>query len=343
MMLKRKTNLVKLFVAAVMLVFTLSAVSNVANAADKKFKVVILVKSMGNGFFNACADGANEAAKELGDVEIIYQGPPEVSAEGQIDIIETLIAQKVDAIAISANDNQALVPVCRKAMKRGIKVISFDSGIAEKGRIVDLVPSNIELVGKQQVELISNLMGGKGDFAIVSETSQTTNQNKWIAAMKEELKTNPVYKNINLLEVVYGDALADKSYRETVALFNKYPNLKGITSPTTVGLLAAAKAIEDNDKKDIVELTGLGLPSEMKHYIENGVCKEMALWNPVDLGYTATYICEGLLTGKFKGEKGEYIDAGKMGKLQIGEGGTVVMGVPFVFDKDNIEKYAKIF
>eukprot|EP00831_Metopus_contortus_P058073 TRINITY_DN50321_c0_g1_i1.p2 TRINITY_DN50321_c0_g1~~TRINITY_DN50321_c0_g1_i1.p2 ORF type:complete len:127 (-),score=16.80 TRINITY_DN50321_c0_g1_i1:522-902(-) len=112
---KRLSSLLRITAVVVALAFAISFISNPANAADKKFKVVILVKSMGNGFFNACADGARDAAKELGDVEIIYMGPPEVSAEGQIDIIETLIAQKVDAIAVSANDKDALVPVCKKS------------------------------------------------------------------------------------------------------------------------------------------------------------------------------------------------------------------------------------
>lgn len=342
-MKKKFSTVFKLATLLIACIFSFSFLCSSANSAEKKYKVVILVKSMGNGFFNACAEGAKDAAKELGDVEIIYMGPPEVSAEGQIDIIETLIAQKVDAIAISANDQDALVPVCKKAMKRGIKVISFDSGISEKGRIVNLLPSNAALVGKQQVEIIAKLMGGKGDFAIVSETSQTTNQNIWIEEMKKELKNNPKYKDVKLVEVVYGDALADKSYREAVGLFNKYPELKGITSPTTVGLLATAKAIEDSGKKGIVELTGLGLPSEMKHYIENGVCKEMALWNPVDLGYTATYICEALLTGKATGKEGEKIDSGHIGVLTIGKAGEMIMGKPFVFNKDNVAKFAKIF
>ncbi len=342
-MKKKCSTVFKLTTLLIACIFSFSFLCSSANAAEKKYKVVILVKSMGNGFFNACAEGAKDAAKELGDVEIIYMGPPEVSAEGQIDIIETLIAQKVDAIAISANDKDALVPVCKKAMKRGIKVISFDSGISEKGRIINLLPSNAALVGKQQVDIIAKLMGGKGDFAIVSETSQTTNQNIWIEEMKKELKSNPKYKDVKLVEVVYGDALADKSYREAVGLFNKYPELKGITSPTTVGLLATAKAIEDSGKKGIVELTGLGLPSEMKHYIENGVCKEMALWNPVDLGYTATYICEALLTGKATGKEGEKIDSGHIGVLTIGKDGEMIMGKPFVFDKENVAKFAKIF
>ena len=313
-----------------------------SRAADEPLKLVLLVKSLGNGFFEACADGGKEAAGELGNVESIYMGPSSATAEGQIEIIETLIAQKVDGIAISANDRDALIPVTKKAMKAGIKVISFDSGIAPGGRIADLVPSETELIGRQQVKLIAELCGSKGKVGIVSATSQATNQNAWIEWMYEEIK-KPEYKDMEIVEVVYGDDAADKSYREAVALMQKYPDLAGIISPTTVGVLASAKAIEDEGKAGVVQLTGLGLPSEMQHYVENGTCGQMALWNPVDLGYTSTYILEALVTGKVEGNTGDKIDAGRMGSITIGEDGVTVMGEPFVFNKGNIAKFAAMF
>lgn len=310
--------------------------------AKGDLKLVLLVKSLGNGFFEACADGGKEAAGELGTVESIYMGPSNPTAEGQIEIIETLIAQKVDGIAISANDRDALVPVAKKAMKAGIKVISFDSGIASGGRLVDLAPSDAELIGRQQVKLIAQLCDYKGQVAVLSATSQATNQNTWISWMKEEIKEAD-YKNMELVEVVYGDDQADKSYREAVGLMQKYPNLAGIISPTTVGVLSAAKAIEDEGKKGQVQLTGLGLPSEMQHYVENGTCGQMALWNPVDLGYTSTYILEALVTGKIEGKAGDEVIAGRMGKIVIGEDGNTIMGEPFVFNKENIAAYAAMF
>ena len=313
------------------------------NAGEaKKYKTVLLVKSLGNGFFEAVRDGGLEAAKELGDVESIYMGPSSSTAEGQIEIIESLIAQHVDAIAISANDRDALIPVCKKAMKAGIKVMSFDSGINVGGRMVDLVPSVEELIGRQQVQLIAELTGNKGKIGIVSSTSQATNQNAWIKWMYEEIK-KPEYKDMEIVEVAYGDDAADKSYREAVGLMQKYPDLAGIISPTTIGILASAKAIEDEGKQGKVQLTGLGLPSEMQHYIEDGTCKQMALWNPVDLGYTSTYIMEALITGKITGKEGDKVDAGRMGTITIGKDGNAVMGTPFVFNKDNIAKFAAMF
>jgi len=311
-------------------------------ADAEKTKIVLLVKSLGNGFFEAVADGGVEAAEELGNVESIYMGPSSATAEGQIEIIETLIAQKVDGIAISANDPDALIPVTKKAMKAGIRVISFDSNISSGGREVALAPSDTNLIGQQQVKLIAELCDYKGEIAILSATAQATNQNAWIAVMKEAIKA-PEYKDMKLVDVVYGDDAADKSYREAVGLFEKYPNLAGIISPTTVGVLAASKAIEDEGLKGKVQITGLGLPSEMQHYIENGTCGQMALWNPVDLGYSSTYILARMIAGDIEGKAGDKVDAGRMGSITIGPDGETIMGEPFVFNKDNIAKYASIF
>jgi rhamnose transport system substrate-binding protein len=308
----------------------------------KDLKLVLLVKSLGNGFFEAVADGGEEAAAELGNVESIYMGPSASTAEGQIDIIESLIAQRVDGIAISANDRDALIPVTKKAMNAGIKVISFDSGISVGGRIIDLAPSDEELIGRQQVQLIAELTGYKGKVGIVSATSQATNQNSWIEWMKQEIQ-KPEYADMELVDVVYGDDAADKSYREAVGLMQKYPDLAGIISPTTIGVLAAAKAIEDEGKKGIVQLTGLGLPSEMQYYVENGTCGQMALWNPIDLGYTSTYILEALVTGAVEGKEGDVIQVGRMGTVTVGKDGSSIMGTPFVFNAENIATYAAMF
>jgi len=328
--------------AAILLVFAAILGGSGFAADTAKVKIAVLVKSLGNGFFEAARDGAQEAAKQLGNVEILYQGPSQATAEGQIEIVDSLIAQKVNAIAISANDADALVPVLKKAMKAGIKVVSFDSGVSSGGRQVNLAPSATDLIGAQQVQLISELIGGKGEIAILSATSQATNQNAWIEVMKKTLK-DPKYAGLKLDAVVYGDDSSDKSYREALGLFKTYPNLKGIICPTTVGVAATAKAIQDNGLTGKIQLTGLGLPSEMKAYIEAGVCGQMSLWNPIDLGYSATQIAYALVKGTIKGADGEVVKAGRMGNIKIGADGQSIMGVPFVFNKSNIAKYAALY
>jgi len=313
--------------------------ANAAQAAD--MKIALVAKSLGNGFFEAANKGAQEAAKELGGVEVIYTGPTTTTAEGQIEVINSLIAQGVDAIAISANDPDAVVPALKKAAQRGIKVISWDSGVAPEGRIVHLNPSSNDLIGKMCLTLAANhLPDGKGDFAILSATTTSTNQNIWIDEMKKQLKDFP---GLNLATTVYGDDLADKSYREAQGLLTSNPNVKVIVAPTTVGVLAASQAVKDAGKIGDVYVTGLGLPSEMAGAIKSGATKEFAIWNPIDLGYSATQIAYHLAKGDADGKPGTEIEAGRMGKIKIGENGEAAMSDPFVYDATNIDEFSKVF
>jgi rhamnose transport system substrate-binding protein len=316
-----------------------AGIGNVAQAAD--MKIALVVKSLGNGFFEAANKGAEEAAKELGGVEIIYTGPTSTTAEGQIEVINSLIAQGVDAIAISANDPDAVVPALKKAAQRGIKVISWDSGVAPEGRILQLNPSSNDLIGKMCLQLAAaHLPDGKGDFAILSATTTSTNQNIWIEAMKAQLKDFP---GLNLVTTVYGDDLADKSYREAQGLLTSQPNVKVIVAPTTVGVLAASQAVKDAGKIGDVFVTGLGLPSEMAGAIKSGATKEFAIWNPIDLGYSAAQIAYHLVKGDADGAPGSEIEAGRMGKIKVGDNGEAAMSEPFVYNASNIDQFSKIF
>jgi rhamnose transport system substrate-binding protein len=237
-----------------------------AALAEKKLRVAMVVKVLGINYFDVGRDGGQEAAKELGDVELIYAGPTAATVEQQIAVIDTLIA----------NDAHALIPTTKKAMQRGITVLSFDSGIVPDGRAMQVNAPHDDLVGANHVRMITKTIGGEGEIA-------TTNQNIWIEKMKEELK-KPHYAKVTLVGVVYGDDAADKSYREAQGLIKGHPNLKGIISPTAVGIIGACRAVTDAGLIGKVYVTGHGLPSEMKPNVLSGVSQTFQLWNPADLG-----------------------------------------------------------
>ena len=309
----------------------------------EKTRIAMVVKNLGNGFFDAAHNGADEAAKQLGNVEIIYTGPTTPSAEGQIEIINSLISQKVDAIVISANDPNALVPIAKKAMQRGIKVISFDSGLAPEGRQMQLNPSNAELIGEKQIQMAASSMGeAGGEIAILSASAQATNQNIWIGVMKKVLE-KPEYSKIKLAATVYGDDQSDKSYREAIGLLRSHPGLKVIIAPTTVGIVAASKAVVDEKLVGKVYVTGLGLPSEMAGHVKSGAVKEFAIWNPIDLGYAATFAAEQFITGKAQAKPGAAVSVGRLGSVTLDEKGEAALGPPFTYNAGNVEKFAKMF
>lgn len=318
----------------------LASVLMATTAAAENVKIALVVKALGIGFFEAAAKGAEEAAAELGDVEIIYTGPTSTTAEGQIEVINALIAQGVDAIAISANDPDAVAPALKKAMDRGITVISWDSGVAAEGRQMHLNPSSSALIGNTIIKLAADHMPDGGDVAILSATSTSTNQNIWI---EEATKVLPNYPGINLVATVYGDDLADKSYREAQGLMSTYPNLKAIIAPTTVGILAASQAVTDAGKIGQINVTGLGLPSEMAGAVDSGATISFAIWNPIDLGYAATMIAYNLNKGTATAEPGASIPMGRIGAATLDANNEAAMSDPFTYDKSNIEQFKSIF
>ena len=322
-----------------LLVTAAVSVAMMATAQAETKKIALVVKALGIGFFEAANKGAQEAAKELGDVEVIYTGPTTTTAEGQIEVINSLIAQRVDAIAVSANDTDALVPALKKAMERGIKVISWDSGVAPEGRSMHLNPSSSPLIGNMIIKLAADQLPDGGDVAVLSATATSTNQNVWIEEMNKVLGN---YKGINVVATVYGDDLADKSYRETQGLIQSHPDLKAIIAPTSVGIVAAAQAVTDAGKVCQINVTGLGLPSEMAGHVKSGASKSFAIWNPIDLGYSATMIAYDLIGGA-EAKPGAELKMGRMGTVKLDDNNEGAMADPFVYDASNVEEFAKIF
>ena len=326
--------LVKIIAVSVM---AITSTFSIASADD--MKIALVVKALGIGFFEAAAKGAEEAATELGEVKIIYTGPTDTTAEGQIEVINSLIAQGVDAIAISANDPDALVPSLKKAMSRGITVISWDSGVAADGRQMHLNPSSNALIGNTIIKLAADHMPNGGDVAILSASATATNQNIWIEEAKKVL---PNYSGVNLVATVYGDDLSDKSYREAQGLMSSYPNLKAIIAPTTVGILAASQAVTDAGKIGEINVTGLGLPSEMAGAVDSGATKSFAIWNPIDLGYSAAMLAHNIANGA-KAGPGATIEMGRMGSATLDDNNEAAMSDPFTYDSSNIDQFKTIF
>lgn len=308
-------------------------------AAQDQTRIALVVKSLGNGFFDAADRGAQEAAEELG-VEVIYTGPTAATAEAQIEVVNSLIAQQVDAIAISANDPDALVPVLQRAMERGIKVISWDSGVAQEGRQLHLNPSDVNLIGETIVKLAADYLPDGGDVAILSAASTATNQNAWIEAAKAAIPKK--FPNINLVATVYGDDDSVKSTEEARGLIAAYPDLDAIIAPTTVGVVAAAQVVTDQDLIGKVNVTGLALPSEFKQFIDNGASQAVALWNPIDLGYSAVHLANALVESE-EAAPGATLSIGRVGEVTLDDTNSAAMAAPFQFDASNIEEFSQIY
>ncbi len=218
-----------------------------------------------------------------------------------------------------------------------MKVVTFDSDTNRECRDLFINQASAEGIAQAQVDLIAEQIGDEGQIAVLSASVNATNQNAWIALMEEELAAN--HPNIELVEVAYGDDDDQTSFDKTAALLQTYPELKGIVSPTTVGIAAAARYLSTSEYKGEVALTGLGTPNQMREYIEDGTVTAFALWNPADLGYLAAWAAQALITGEITGAEGDSFEAGRLGTYEVGENGTVLLGDPFVFNADNIADF----
>ncbi|MCO6009833.1 rhamnose ABC transporter substrate-binding protein [Actinoallomurus purpureus] len=308
------------------------------NAPLKKgLKVAFLPKQVNNPYETIVDNAGIAGAKEYGG-EAKEVGPSDASASSQISYINTLIQQRMDAILIAANDPNAVCGPLKQAMSHKIKVVSYDSDASKDCRNVFINQASSEEIGRSEIKVISDLIGGKGKIAILSATANATNQNTWIGFMKDELK-KPEYSGLQLVKVAYGDDDDQKSFQQTQGLLQAYPDLKGIIAPTTVGIAAAARYISGSKYKGKVAVSGLGTPNQMRKFVKDGTVGKFELWDPKNLGYLASYAAAALASGQITGAEGEKFKAGKLGERTIGKDGEVILGPPTVFDKSNIDNY----
>ena len=309
----------------------------------------IVTKSAGNPYNEKEAAGFQEVIEAEGGTCIV-QHPESATADAQISVIQSLISQGVDSICLAANDENALAGVIADARNAGIQVLCLDSKVNPDSRATFVNQAGTNEIGQALMDAIYDLAGGAGEYAILSATSQAANQNAWIAAMKTISENDSKYADLNLVEVAYGDDEPQKSTDQTQALLQNYPDLKVICAPTTVGIAAAAKVLQDQGSS--VKLTGLGLPSEMAEYIGSDdahSCPYMFLWNPMDVGRLGAYTSIALVDGTITGAAGETFEAGNMENspytiVDAEDGGTeVILGPPYEFNPENIDEWKDVY
>jgi rhamnose transport system substrate-binding protein len=317
------------------------------SASGERLKVVYIPKNTGNPYFKPVIKGFEDACQEIG-CELTTLAPANAEGTSQVSIIKEQIQRRVDVIAISANSPDALNQVLDQARSRGITVVTVDSDLVgnESHRDAAVLPADFGQIGEGQVELLGSLIGYEGDFAILSATPDAPNQNAWIAGMKETLK-NPKYAKMRLVDTVYGDDEPQKSTTECEALLAKHPNLRGIISPTSVGLAAGAQVLEQSGRfpggpkatGPGIQLTGLSTPNQLKKFVQNGVVTSFQLWDPYNEGYLAAYLGTQIHGKKLQPKAGASIETPKLGKQTFSEKLELVSGPLVTFDKKNIAQF----
>ena len=313
--------------------------SGAASGALKTgLKVFVIPKNLGNPYFTTSdsvkSGGALAALQQLGETGSETSGTAATPAS-QIPAIQAAVAKGANALVVSATDPSALCPTLNAAIKKGITVVTYDSD-APACRTLFVNQASTAQIGTSEVSLLASEIHDSGQIAILSATASAPNQNAWIGFMKQELKKYPKMK---LVTTVYGNDDPTTATQVAQGLLQHYPNLKGIISPTTVGILAAAQVVSASSRRGKVLVTGLGTPDSMKKYVADGTVKAFELWNPANLGYLAAYAAVNLASGKITNAAGQSFTAGKLGKFTVGAGHTILLGPPFVFNKSNISQF----
>jgi rhamnose transport system substrate-binding protein len=337
---KRGLRIVLVIAAAALVATAAATVAHTATSLKSGQTFYFIPKDTLNPYEVIADHGGKLSLTKIGDKQVVQSGTQDTAAAQQ-PAIQAAIQSHAAGIVIAANDPKAVCPALNSAMKAGIKVVAFDSDSSCRQLFIN--QADTETIGRSQIQLLGQLMGYKGEWAILSAASTATNQNAWIKYMKLEAK-KPKYKNMKYDGIYYGNDNPAQSLQQTESLLQAHPNLKGIESPTTVGISSAAQYLSNKPQyKGKIVLTGLGLPSQMKKYVHNGTVKKFALWNPEDLGYLAGYAVASLASGDITGKVGESFSAGKLGKYKIIKGPDgrpqVILGPPFTFDIHNVDKF----
>jgi rhamnose transport system substrate-binding protein len=311
-----------------------------ANAPARDGKPIVVVdvpKLIGIGYFNATAKGMQDAAKELGNVTVTTDGPTRANIDEQITFIDNHVTRGVDGILFAANDPVAIAPVLKKALSKGINVVGYDANATPDARQWFVNQAEFNGIAKSLIDSMAKEIGEDGSFAIVTSTFTTPNQARWIAEMQAyQEKCHP---NMKWLETVEAQEDNILSFNQASTLINKHgEELKGIFGMTSVATPASAEAVTQAKQCGSIAVVGLATPNAMKPYVQSDCVKSVVLWNPVDLGYAATYVLRAVADGKLKPGAAE-VEAGKLGKLKVVNGSEVLLGAPFVYSKANIDQF----
>ena len=333
MRMKRLAVLVGIVVVATV---TAGVATGVGSARGHKGYKVFLIPYVTWAGSAPNGAGAKAAAKELGDT-VVFSGPKAVSATAQVPYIDSAVRRGANAIIISADDRNAIAPALERAIAKGVKVISYDTDTAPGTRTIYVSPPSGKDIGFSQVEWLGSQIGYKGPIAILSSSPTAANQNTWIGFMKQALR-RPKYRRMRLVKIAYGNDDPTKAAQETQALLHAYPHLRGIISPTLVGVVAAAHVLTRAHECGKVALAGLGLPSQTRSYVKSG-CAKVGFWDQFEFGYVAEYVAHNVLTRKLTGKAGQTFTTGKLGKRRVGPDQTVIFGKPLVFTKATVDRY----
>jgi len=302
-------------------------------AGGNQITVAVMPKSKGNAYFISCKKGADEAAREL-NVKLLWDGPTDPDPARQNEIVETWITRGVDVIAAAVENREGISTALRKARAKGIKVITWDSDAQPDARDFLINQATPEGIGFTLMDEAARVMGGKGQFAIITASLTAANMNEWQKYIEQRRAEK--YPDIKMAVLRPCDDLKDKAFSEATSILNANPEVKLLMAICSPAVPGASEAVKQSGRKD-VKVVGLGLPNDNKRYVREGITPSVILWNTENLGYLTVQAAVAVAKGELKPGVTSF-KGGRLGQLEV-KGDNVLLGKPFVFNKDNIEQF----
>ncbi|NSW77214.1 MAG: autoinducer 2 ABC transporter substrate-binding protein [Candidatus Atribacteria bacterium] len=318
-----------------LLVIALLMVVLVVPAMAKQYKIATVVKVDGIAWFERMREGVKKFAEDTGH-EAFLVGPPKADAALQVQIIEDLIAQGVDAICVVPFSPEAVEPVLKRAMDEGIVVITHEASNIQNAHW-DLEAFDNLSFGAKLMDYLAEYMGGEGEYATMVGSLTSKTHMEWITGSVERQKEK--YPNMKLVTETPLEDYDDqtRAYENMKELLRTYPNLKGVRTAASTAAPGCGLAIEEAGLQDKIAVVGTSLVSLSGQYLESGAIKMIAFWDPADAGYAMNKLAVAVLEGK---EVGNGTDLGVPGYTNLRQDGRVLYGEAWVFvAKENMDKY----
>lgn len=291
----------KLLTIVMMLSAFVSLTANGANEesvavteGSKRYTIATVGKIDGISWFNRMREGAEQFGADTGH-DTFMQSPAQADAAQQVQIIENLIAQGVDAICVVPFSPEALEPVLKKAMDAGIVVVTHEA-TSQKNTDVIIEAFRNEDFGAEMAKYLVEKMGNNGEVAnfVGSLTSKSHNEQQ--DGVESYLDTMSGIKLVSRRNEDYDDQT--KAYVKTKELLSTFPNLTGIIGSASTTAPGAGLAIDESGLQDKITVVGVGTPSDNKKYIESGAVDKIAFWDPAMAAYAMNRIAVKLLDGE---------------------------------------------
>ena len=317
------------------LIVALAMVLSCTAALAEDMTVVVMPKLVGIPYFNASETGALAAGEELG-INVIYTGPTTGDAALQVQMIEDLLIDGIDALAIAPNDPDSVSPALQKCQADGVLVMDWDTTANGDDVTYSIQQIDNKVLGEMLFDLLVEAMGtDEGEYAILTSTLTAGTCNEWINAVLAYAAEK--YPNLTLVcDPVCTNESIDEAYSKTLDLLTTYPDLKGIIGFSSPAPIGAGQAVSEMGLQGKVAVVGTCMPNDANALMKEGAISSGLLWDPAALGYLSVGLAKYVLDGN-EIKDGD-VEIQGYGTATIA-GKQVFMGDPLIFTAETVDNY----